>query len=422
VKKESLIYYTRFKFNVTKILNKENQYNVGRNIYKHPSHKWNNWVVNRQPISFLKNSNWSNTNGIGTVLGYNNLRALDIDGCNNVNFIKKLLHILNLPENYEWVVRSGSGNGFHILFYASDNEIDFSESLKAAYGSNSIYKNVFKKIEFRWRKHLVLPPSKHPSGNHYEFLFSFPLYHPLSIDFMDLLIIINLYCKNIRKADNANIFLNYSEEEESEEEEEESEEEEEESEEEELILFFDTETTGLPKNWKASVNEIDNWPRLVQIAYILSNSRGKIIEKGNYIIKPNGFRIPAESTSVHRISNEKAQAEGLPVIQVLDKFKSLLKKADCLVAHNISFDEMIVGAELIRAGYTNYLTNKFKICTMKESTNYCKIPGNYGYKWPSLSELYYKLFQTNFEESHNAEYDIKATFECFWKLKQLGKL
>ena len=83
---------------------------------------------------------------------------------------------------------------------------------------------------------------------------------------------------------------------------------------------------------------------------------------------------------------------------------------------------MIVGAELIRAGYSNHLANKYKICTMKESTNYCKIPGKYGYKWPSLSELFYKLFQTNFNESHNAEYDIKATFKCFWKLRNLGKI
>ncbi len=36
-------------------------------------------------------------------------------------------------------------------------------------------------------------------------------------------------------------------------------------------VFFDTETTGLPLNWKAPVTELENWPRLIQLAYIVYN-------------------------------------------------------------------------------------------------------------------------------------------------------
>jgi uncharacterized protein YprB with RNaseH-like and TPR domain len=35
-----------------------------------------------------------------------------------------------------------------------------------------------------------------------------------------------------------------------------------------MYLFFDTETTGLPKNWKAPVTDLNNWPRLVQFAFL----------------------------------------------------------------------------------------------------------------------------------------------------------
>jgi len=35
-----------------------------------------------------------------------------------------------------------------------------------------------------------------------------------------------------------------------------------------MYLFFDTETTGLPKKWKAPITDLDNWPRLVQLAYL----------------------------------------------------------------------------------------------------------------------------------------------------------
>jgi DNA polymerase III subunit epsilon len=70
----------------------------------------------------------------------------------------------------------------------------------------------------------------------------------------------------------------------------------------------------------------------------------------------------------------------------------------------------------------NSIAVKRKICTMQQTTNFCAINGPYGYKWPTLSELYYKLFKTSFEEAHNAAVDINATAKCFWELKRLGKI
>lgn len=57
---------------------------------------------------------------------------------------------------------------------------------------------------------------------------------------------------------------------------------------------------------------------------------------------------------------------------------------------------------------------------MEKSTSFCAIPAAYGYKWPKLSELHFKLFKTGFEEAHNAAVDIKATAMCFWEMKKLG--
>ena len=36
-----------------------------------------------------------------------------------------------------------------------------------------------------------------------------------------------------------------------------------------MYLFFDTETTGLPRSWKAPITDSNNWPRLVQIAWLV---------------------------------------------------------------------------------------------------------------------------------------------------------
>lgn len=189
-----------------------------------------------------------------------------------------------------------------------------------------------------------------------------------------------------------------------------------------MYLFFDTETTGLPRNWKAPITALNNWPRLVQLAYLLFDETGNQISEGDFIIKPEGFTIPADASRVHGISTDRAQREGQPIIAVLDHFDSLIGQATYLVAHNMSFDEKIVGAEFLRNGMPNKVDTKKKICTMLTTTNFCAINGPYGYKWPKLSELHYKLFKTNFEEAHNAAVDITVTAKCFWELKRLGKI
>ncbi|MCX7611558.1 MAG: 3'-5' exonuclease [Ignavibacterium sp.] len=189
-----------------------------------------------------------------------------------------------------------------------------------------------------------------------------------------------------------------------------------------MYLFFDTETTGLPRNWKAPVTDLNNWPRLIQLAFLYYDSNGNKISGGDFIIKPEGFTIPTEASRIHGISTERALREGQLIKNVLQKFQSLVGQASYLVAHNMSFDEKIVGAEFLRNGMQNIIQHKNKICTMEMTTDFCAIVGPYGYKWPKLSELHYKLFGTVFEEAHNAAVDITATAKCFWELKRLGKI
>ena len=94
-----------------------------------------------------------------------------------------------------------------------------------------------------------------------------------------------------------------------------------------MYLFFDTETTGLPKNWKAPVTDIQNWPRLVQLAYLLYDQQGNKISGGDFIIQPDGFTIPAEAAAIHGISTEKANREGVALMTVLQDFQTLINRA-----------------------------------------------------------------------------------------------
>ncbi len=186
-----------------------------------------------------------------------------------------------------------------------------------------------------------------------------------------------------------------------------------------MYLFFDTETTGLPKNWKAPVTDVNNWPRLVQLAWIATDQEGNEIARYESLVQPSGFKVPAESQRVHGISTERALAEGKPIQEVLQDFAAAVEQAQYIVAHNMSYDEAVVGAELVRLKMEHQLWHRERICTKMESTDFCKIKGNYGYKWPTLEELHTKLFGVAPKVAHDALADVESTLNCFFELKRL---
>jgi len=185
-----------------------------------------------------------------------------------------------------------------------------------------------------------------------------------------------------------------------------------------MFLVFDTETTGLPKRENAPINEVDNWPRVVQIAWQLHDENGDLMGHHNVMIRPDGFEIPYSAEKVHGISTEKARAEGLPIDEVLSMFNDSLQQTRILVGHNIRFDINALGAEFIRSGMETTFLEKKQVCTMRSSTDHLKITGGRGgkFKPPKLMELYEYLFEGQFQEAHNAAADVEATARSFLEL------
>ncbi len=185
-------------------------------------------------------------------------------------------------------------------------------------------------------------------------------------------------------------------------------------------LFFDTETTGLPFNYDAPSYDLKNWPRLVQLSWILTDSEFDIVSRQDYIVYPESFSIPSAASCLHRVTNAMAKIEGVKVKYVINNFMSDFQKATCLVGHNVSFDKKIVGAEMIRLGLQDIMDKKDFIDTMVSSTEFCKIPSKGGYKWPKLQELYKALFGCEYSDAHDSMSDVKATLECFKELTNRG--
>jgi DNA polymerase III epsilon subunit-like protein len=152
---------------------------------------------------------------------------------------------------------------------------------------------------------------------------------------------------------------------------------------------------------------------------LVYDSNGNQILKNEFIIKPLGFKIPIEASKVHGITTEYALENGVSIEEVLLNFEKHCEKSKYLIAHNINFDSKVTGSEFLRILSRNPISKLEKMCTMESSTNFCKIPGNYGYKWPKLSELHVKLFGIDFEGAHDALADIEATAKCFWEMKKL---
>jgi DNA polymerase-3 subunit alpha len=189
-----------------------------------------------------------------------------------------------------------------------------------------------------------------------------------------------------------------------------------------MYLIFDTETTGLPKNYNAPLTDADNWPRLVQLAWQLHDEEGGLLEAGNVIVRPDGFDIPFNSEKIHGISTAKALAEGRPLQEVLDEFSEVMRKAKFIAGHNIEFDINIMGAEYLRVHGSEPVTAMKWLDTKEDGTAFCAIPGGKGgkFKWPKLTELHVKLFNEEFDEAHNAAADVAATSRCFLEMIRIG--
>ncbi|RZK05820.1 MAG: DNA polymerase III subunit alpha, partial [Flavobacterium sp.] len=186
-----------------------------------------------------------------------------------------------------------------------------------------------------------------------------------------------------------------------------------------MYLIFDTETTGLPKRWDAPITDVNNWPRCIQIAWQLHDEMGKLIEHQDYLVKPEGFNIPYDAERIHGISTELAQADGISLSEVLEKFNIALSKAKFIVGQNLGFDVNIMGCEFHRLGVNSPMSLMPVLDTCTEVTaSLLKLPGGRGgrFKLPTLTELHEYLFHKPFAEAHNATADVEATTRCFLEL------
>lgn len=183
-----------------------------------------------------------------------------------------------------------------------------------------------------------------------------------------------------------------------------------------MYLFFDTSANGSPKNWKAPSNDAFNWPRMLHLSWLLYNEDRELIKSRNDIIKTTA-NIPIEIENRHKISPAISEDEGISIKEALLPFKEVVKDAQYIISHNLTFNKGVVGAEFYRAGIDHALEYSNNYCLMQEATWFCKLKGKGGrMKWPSLNDIHIKLYKAGFENPGHAEADVAVTALAFFNL------
>lgn len=193
------------------------------------------------------------------------------------------------------------------------------------------------------------------------------------------------------------------------------------------VLVFDVETTGLPIGKNPSIFETDKWPYIVQLSYIMYDTTVNEIDiVYNEILKlPNYVEISDESIKLHKITEKINYEIGVDRRSSLQTFNLILEQSDIVVGHNISFDKRMIMVECNRNNvyhrFNKKGVKKTEYCTMKNSVDICKIEkttqnGKTYFKYPTLSELYYYLFEEVPVNAHNSFVDVLLCLRCYVKL------
>lgn len=174
-----------------------------------------------------------------------------------------------------------------------------------------------------------------------------------------------------------------------------------------IALFFDSETTGFGK------------ARLVQLGCIVQDTdTNRILSEMNFMATTDGFQIPKQASDIHGITNDLADNYGIPMLSIDSLFAMMLMNSDIVVAHNINFDLTIIKHNLALSG--KIIADKKQFCTMANTTNVLKLPGQFGgsYKWPKLQEAYTHYFGKQFDNAHDAMADVRACRDIYFKLME----
>lgn len=193
------------------------------------------------------------------------------------------------------------------------------------------------------------------------------------------------------------------------------------------VLFYDTETSGLPLFDQPS--EDPRQPHIVQLGALLVDlDSRKVISALDVIVRPDGWTIPDEVAAVHGITTEHAAAVGVAESMAVGMLMELWERAEFRVAHNEPFDARILRIGLMRhesAKHADLWKAGAAECTAALATPILKIPptakmiraGFNKFKTANLGEAFEFFTGRKLEGAHRAMVDCEACMQVYFAIK-----
>lgn len=180
------------------------------------------------------------------------------------------------------------------------------------------------------------------------------------------------------------------------------------------LLFVDTETSGIPQSLGAPINQLDNWPFVLQMAWQVYDKSGNLIKKENHFIYEEDIFIQKSSIKIHGITEEELKAKGEDRKMVMKLFTNDLRHyKPLIIGHFVEFDSKMLQVAMFRSGLKNIVKDYPHFCTMRATSEYSRFPNH---NYPKLEELYQGLFGERMDRKHDAAMDVEVTSKCFFEL------
>jgi DNA polymerase III epsilon subunit-like protein len=175
-----------------------------------------------------------------------------------------------------------------------------------------------------------------------------------------------------------------------------------------ITLIFDTETTGL-NDFK--LMPANRQPYVIQFSGSLVDlDTGKIENTYTTFIRPPRQELlTAKITEITDITWDNLE-EAPPFFSVAGKIALMIRRAECVAAHNLSFDMAMLDLEAGRMG-KKITWPETRICSV-EATVHLK-----GYNL-DLIGLHTELFGKGFDKAHTADADTAALVKCMIEMRK----
>ena len=191
-----------------------------------------------------------------------------------------------------------------------------------------------------------------------------------------------------------------------------------------MILFFDTETTGIPAYSLAPDDECQ--PHIVQLAAIMTEDDGTERGSFNLIVDPP-IDIPEQASDVHGITKEITSRSGVTPVAAIALFGLFASRCDRIVAHNLKFDLALIETARLRCKRSIILPF-YRICTMDLATPILNLAptdrmvkaGFNKPKPPKLEECIRHFYDEDLNGAHDALVDVRACARVYFELVSMG--